>query len=184
MRHHEVLELTFGQESGEDLLPAVAEHPAPSRVLLVEDDPAFSDFLAWSFTQHGYTVEKAANTREALSLLDRRGESAPFDLVLSDVAMPGGSGTDSRRSSKIRAASSCRNRSSSTRCFSACSTNCELVFWAHPRRIERAREGCRDLVRKRVGRRIADLAERHRRQAGLGGRRRRGDARPADARAA
>ena len=65
-----------------------------SRVLIVEDDPAFSDFLAWSLVEHGYAVDTAGSIREALQLLGRALPASAFDLVLSDIAMPGGPGTD------------------------------------------------------------------------------------------
>ena len=85
--------MTIGQESSNET-PPVAEASPRSRVLVVEDDPAFSDFLVWSLTDHGYAVETAGSTHEALSRLGVPDDAAPFDLVLSDVAMPGGSGTD------------------------------------------------------------------------------------------
>jgi DNA-binding NtrC family response regulator len=68
-------------------------NPGASRVLIVEDDPAFSDFLGWSLAEHGYAVHTAGNIREALQLLGRAVPAA-LDLVLSDIAMPGGPGTD------------------------------------------------------------------------------------------
>ena len=71
--------------------------PAPRarfRVLLVEDDPAFSDFLAWSLVGRGYAVESAENLAEALTLLGEGHGPARFDLVLSDIALPGAPGTD------------------------------------------------------------------------------------------
>ena len=62
--------------------------------MVVEDDPAFADFLTWSLLERGYSVTTAASTREALALLDEAEASALFDLVLSDIAMPGAPGTD------------------------------------------------------------------------------------------
>jgi DNA-binding response OmpR family regulator len=76
-------------------------HLRASRVLIVEDDPAFSDFLAWSLAEHGYAVDTAGTTREALQLLSRALPAAAFDLVLSDIAMPGSPGTDLLFSSVI-----------------------------------------------------------------------------------
>jgi DNA-binding NtrC family response regulator len=50
--------------------------------------------LALCLAEHGYEVETAGNAPEAISLLGSAANDEPFDLVLSDVAMPGGSGTD------------------------------------------------------------------------------------------
>ncbi len=65
--------------------------PVRSRVLIVEDDPAFADFLAWTLVDRGYTVQTAGNIAEALAVL---GTEQAFDVVLSDVALPGAPGTD------------------------------------------------------------------------------------------
>ena len=64
------------------------------RVLIVEDDPAFAEFLAWSLSERGYAIELAVNIAEALALLGDGDGPAPFDLVLSDIALPGAPGTD------------------------------------------------------------------------------------------
>ncbi len=56
------------------------------RVLVVEDDRAVRGFVTSVLTRHGYTVRDAADGREALSVVE--GEAAPFDLVLTDIAMP------------------------------------------------------------------------------------------------
>ncbi|MEO6599440.1 MAG: hypothetical protein ABIQ16_06175, partial [Polyangiaceae bacterium] len=50
---------------------APLSNPGAPRVLIVEDDPAFSDFLAWSLAGRGYAVDTAGSTREALLLLGR-----------------------------------------------------------------------------------------------------------------
>lgn len=59
------------------------------RVLLVEDDPDIRQFVARSLAAFGYTVREAANGREALTLL---ASEVTFDLLLSDMTMPGGIG--------------------------------------------------------------------------------------------
>jgi DNA-binding response OmpR family regulator len=81
--------------------PLPKDEPHVSRVLIVEDDPAFSDFLAWSLSEHGYAVSTAANIREALSQLAGSLPAAEFDLILSDIAMPGSPGTDLLFSTEI-----------------------------------------------------------------------------------
>jgi DNA-binding response OmpR family regulator len=90
------------REMDESNAPRVGEQ-RPSRVLIVEDDPAFSDFLAWSLAEHGYAVDTAGNTREALLLLAAAVPAAAFDVVLSDIAMPGSPGTDLLFSSELLA---------------------------------------------------------------------------------
>jgi two-component system, cell cycle sensor histidine kinase and response regulator CckA len=56
-------------------------------VLVVEDDAAVRMALVASLDQLGYLPVEARNGREALALLQRR--SQDFDLVLSDLIMPG-----------------------------------------------------------------------------------------------
>ncbi len=56
-------------------------------VLLVEDDPDIRQFVARSLTAFGYKVRESADGREALTAL---ASGASFDLLLSDMTMPGG----------------------------------------------------------------------------------------------
>lgn len=56
-----------------------------SRVLLVEDDANLRRVLSYHLEQKGYAVTPAADGPSALGLLGRE----PFDLVLTDVRMPG-----------------------------------------------------------------------------------------------
>ncbi len=64
-------------------LPAV-------RVLIVDDDPALRKILSVMLTQSAFLCCTAASGEEALSLLARQ----PFDVVISDLRMPGISGMD------------------------------------------------------------------------------------------
>jgi PAS domain S-box-containing protein len=61
------------------------------RVLLVEDDVDVGTFSAQVLQDLGYETTWAANADEALALL---GEEARFDVVFSDVVMPGMSGVE------------------------------------------------------------------------------------------
>jgi len=63
-------------------------------VLVVDDEEVIRDIFARALT--GYEVTKAGNGAEALALLDQR----PFDVVVTDVLMPGGGGLDLLRSIK------------------------------------------------------------------------------------
>ena len=59
-------------------------------VLVVDDDLAMREMLASLFREHGYRVEEAARADDALARL-AEGE---FDVVLSDIRMPGKSGVE------------------------------------------------------------------------------------------
>jgi len=61
-----------------------------SQLLIVDDDTAMREMLASLFRDHGYTVEEAAS---AAGALERAGEQC-FDVVLSDIRMPGKSGIE------------------------------------------------------------------------------------------
>jgi DNA-binding response OmpR family regulator len=65
-----------------------AESSRPPRLLVVDDDCEVRTALAGVLTQEGYLVETARDGREALGAL----RSAPPDLVLLDLLMPGMNG--------------------------------------------------------------------------------------------
>jgi PAS domain S-box-containing protein len=56
------------------------------RILIVEDDPMVGEFASETLASLGYSVECAADATDALEILNSRG---PFDLVFSDVVIPG-----------------------------------------------------------------------------------------------
>jgi signal transduction histidine kinase len=62
--------------------------PAGQRelVLVVEDDPALRTVIVSFLNEQNYQVAAAPDGSEALAILD---ESGPFDLLLSDVILPG-----------------------------------------------------------------------------------------------
>ena len=55
------------------------------RVLLVDDEPAIRQGYARLLVAAGYEVEVAEDGQSAVDMLDR----APFDIVISDISMPG-----------------------------------------------------------------------------------------------
>jgi CheY-like chemotaxis protein len=55
--------------------------------LVVDDDPLVRDFVAVQLQSLGYTTIAAADGRKALALVDR---GMAFDLLFTDVIMPGG----------------------------------------------------------------------------------------------
>ena len=65
------------------------EGPTP-RVLVVDDDKAVRAALGVNLRKAGYEVTLCRSAQEALAALEER----PFDLVLTDVAMPGMSGLE------------------------------------------------------------------------------------------
>lgn len=58
--------------------------PGPPRVLVVDDEPAITNFIKLGLTREGFEVETAADGRAALTVVDR---FAP-DVVVLDVMMP------------------------------------------------------------------------------------------------
>ncbi|MFN3521300.1 MAG: ATP-binding protein [Phenylobacterium sp.] len=64
----------------------IPERVEPARVLLVEDDDSVAEVVAQMLEELGYDARRAPNARTALNVLD---EDAGFDLVLSDMIMPG-----------------------------------------------------------------------------------------------
>jgi DNA-binding NtrC family response regulator len=56
------------------------------RILIVDDEPGIRKLLAVSFKREGYDVHVASSGSEAMKVC----ESETFDVMLSDVRMPGG----------------------------------------------------------------------------------------------
>ncbi|MEZ4382922.1 MAG: sigma-54 dependent transcriptional regulator [Nannocystaceae bacterium] len=61
-----------------------------AKVLVVDDERAMTDLLALELRRAGYTAKTARSSDEALALLEREA----IDVVVTDLRMPGGSGTD------------------------------------------------------------------------------------------
>jgi DNA-binding response OmpR family regulator len=66
-------------------------HPAVSefRILCVEDEPDILRDIVGELRDHGFLVDQASNGLEAIAQVDR----AMPDLIVSDIQMPGLSGT-------------------------------------------------------------------------------------------
>ncbi|MGH7641160.1 MAG: response regulator transcription factor [Candidatus Dormibacteria bacterium] len=65
--------------------PAEADRrPGPPRILVVDDEPAITDFIKLGLTREGYEVETAPDGRAALTAVDRLRP----DVVVLDVMMP------------------------------------------------------------------------------------------------
>ena len=70
---------------------AVTEVTGSERVLLVEDDAMVRELVAAALARFGYCVQAASGGEEALALVD---SGLAFDLLLTDMTMPGMQGTD------------------------------------------------------------------------------------------
>jgi CheY-like chemotaxis protein len=70
--------------------------PARRRILVVDDDQAVRETLVQVLARQGYRVDAAADVGEAVALLGR----GPVDLVVTDLALPGGSGLEVGRTVK------------------------------------------------------------------------------------
>lgn len=86
----------FPQHVGEDLVSEPKTEPAhlptgTERILLVEDEAVVREVACRILEGLGYHVEQAGNVAEGLAVVEREGA---FDLVVTDVVMPGGSGTE------------------------------------------------------------------------------------------
>lgn len=66
----------------------------PRRLLLVEDDPAMRDLMTEILRDAGYAVDAAENGSRAVIEMFRAAGLDGYDLVVSDVRMPGMDGLE------------------------------------------------------------------------------------------
>ena len=64
--------------------------PVALKLLLVEDDPAVRQLLCGALRDAGYDVTSVERFEEA----DREIDTGDYDLVITDVRLPGGSGAN------------------------------------------------------------------------------------------
>jgi two-component system response regulator PilR (NtrC family) len=74
--------------------------PPSIKLLIVEDEPGLRQMLEILFRREGYTVVAAPGCRAALEAIKQHPQ--PFPVVLSDLAMPDGSGLDVLAAAKSR----------------------------------------------------------------------------------
>jgi CheY-like chemotaxis protein len=68
-----------------------------TRVLVAEDDEEMRKLLAWSMSRKGYEVTECRDGTELmrkLGLFDGQGGGSAFDVVVSDIRMPGATGLE------------------------------------------------------------------------------------------
>ena len=62
----------------------------PAKILIIEDEPQLARFVELELTHEDYTVTKAYDGRDGLTLA----ESGDFDLILLDIMLPGLNGIE------------------------------------------------------------------------------------------
>jgi CheY-like chemotaxis protein len=84
--------LDAGAGTADRAEPLVAASGEGACILVVEDNPDVGTFATQALAELGYTTELAANAALALERLTTN--AAAFDVVFSDVVMPGMSGVE------------------------------------------------------------------------------------------
>jgi two-component system cell cycle response regulator CpdR len=69
-----------------------------SHILLAEDDDSLRNFLARALERAGHEVRICADGDEAMTAL----EEGPYDLLLTDIVMPGVDGIELAREAAVR----------------------------------------------------------------------------------
>jgi len=70
------------------------------RILLVEDNEAGREFFRMVLQSHGHEVESVATYGEGLSRLEAAAAD-PFEVLISDIGLPDGSGWDLVRKARV-----------------------------------------------------------------------------------
>jgi CheY-like chemotaxis protein len=76
--------------------PIDTENTSRPRILLAEDDPEMREMLSFVLWREGYAVESITDGASLLQRLDEAGtsEAIDWDLVISDIRMPGITGME------------------------------------------------------------------------------------------
>lgn len=80
-----------GNETTAEGVGQCSEKAGAVRILLVDDDDGVRDYTAMVLEEAGYDVRVASRADMALKLLS---SGEPFDLLITDVVMPGWDGTE------------------------------------------------------------------------------------------
>lgn len=76
---------------------AKAEDPLVARLLYVEDNIQIAEITCMMLEDIGLAITQAASAEEALTIIGEGDDEPPFDIVLTDVVMPGLSGVQLAR---------------------------------------------------------------------------------------
>ncbi len=87
---------TTGPGAGKTEVPASETPTGPAHILVIEDEPLILDIMARILGTQGHTVALAPNGEEGISLF----EKGRYDMVFTDLGMPGMSGWDVARAIK------------------------------------------------------------------------------------
>ncbi len=79
-------------EPADVALPSPTARSGSERILVVEDEPAIRQLVRRLLKNAGYDVVEAASGHEALTRIQEQ-EGPPIEMVLTDLVMPGMSGT-------------------------------------------------------------------------------------------
>jgi CheY-like chemotaxis protein len=79
-------------DSTEEAQPLEGIKGKGERILLIEDEKRLSEFIKRALCENGYAVIEAMDGAEAMRVFEAEGHR--FDLVLSDVVLPGIGGLD------------------------------------------------------------------------------------------
>ena len=74
--------------------PMLHDVPAWRRILLIEDDPGMRALLAEVLREEGYAVDSVADGARAAEVLFLYDALPDYDLIVSDVRLPGMSGVE------------------------------------------------------------------------------------------
>ncbi len=77
-----------------DVIPADANHASPLRILVVEDNADLCQLVCELLNSFGHNPLPAGSAEEALAQFDA---GIKFDILLTDVSLPGMSGIDLAR---------------------------------------------------------------------------------------
>jgi DNA-binding NtrC family response regulator len=66
-------------------------------ILVVDDEPAIQDILTWALSAEGYRVATAGSGEEALARVERE----DFDVIVTDIVMPGLDGLEVLERSRV-----------------------------------------------------------------------------------
>ena len=74
--------------------PRVAEPGGPRRVLVVDDEESIREAIRRALERRGWSVDLAADGREALLHVEVGGRAVAYDAIVTDLRMPGMSGVE------------------------------------------------------------------------------------------